>query len=121
MEILVILFCFSLVVVAVHLVWRGFRNDGRFGPRLCGAALFDNLVCAAEQRRWKNQAKSLGGAQVDDQFNFYCFLDRQAARLGAKPSHSTDYGFLLHDEQARPIHIEEILGILHCCSHLRGL
>jgi hypothetical protein len=29
------------------------------------AALFDNLVCAAEQRRWKNQAKSLGGAQVD--------------------------------------------------------
>ena len=60
------------------------------------AALFDNLVCAA-------------------------LLDRQAARLGAKPSHSTDYGFLLHDDQARPIHIEEILGILHCCSHLRGL
>jgi hypothetical protein len=85
------------------------------------AALFDNLVGAAEQRRWKNQAKSLGGAQVDDQFDFHCLLDRRAAGLGAKTSHSTDYRFLLHDDQARPIHIKEILGILHCCSHLRGL
>jgi hypothetical protein len=62
------------------------------------AALFDNLVGAAEQRRWKNQAKSLGGAQVDDQFDFHCLLDRRAAGLGAKTSHSTDYRFLLHDD-----------------------
>jgi hypothetical protein len=64
--------------------------------------LFDNLVCAGEQRRRHVEAERPGGFEVDDQFKFRRLLDGQIGRLrssedfrdvlGRHRSHLTEIG-----------------------------
>src|SRR2546429_8677750 len=46
------------------------------------AALFDHLVSAAKQRGWQLETKSLGGLEVDDQFEFSLLVKGDVSRIG---------------------------------------
>jgi hypothetical protein len=58
------------------------KMAGERGHRMA-IALFDHLIGADEDRFRRAQAESPRGFLIDDEFEFYRFLDGQISRLGS--------------------------------------